>query len=287
MPDTKIVPIDPISDPRVTHEYSTLNGQKYHYFLGVPKGGKFKTTVFLIHGWPDLAIGWRYQIPYLIELGCRVVAPDMMGYGGTGAPPTPPNSLQLYGYKRASDDLAELARQLGSSRIVIGGHDWGGMIAWRFAQFYPSLVSHLFVVCTPYNVPHKEYISIEDLVKGPMPQFGYQLHLASGEIEKKVTTKEDMSAFIRGVYGARTPRKEVVFSPTKGILLNKLHELGPTWVMSDKVGLNAAAGTCICSCNRSNANSSPGAGLLCHDVREEWASRSLYVHLVRLKFPCD
>lgn len=36
-----------------------------------------------IHGWPDLSMGWRYQIPHLVELGFRVVAPDMMGYGGT------------------------------------------------------------------------------------------------------------------------------------------------------------------------------------------------------------
>lgn len=36
-----------------------------------------------IHGWPDLSMGWRYQIPLLVNLGFRVVAPDMMGYGGT------------------------------------------------------------------------------------------------------------------------------------------------------------------------------------------------------------
>jgi pimeloyl-ACP methyl ester carboxylesterase len=233
---SSVRPIDPISDPRVTHEYAILNGHRYHYFLGVPKDGKYKTTVFLIHGWPDLAIGWRYQIPYLIDMGCRVVAPDMMGYGETGAPVTPPNSLYLYGNKRASDDLAELAKQLGSSKITIGGHDWGGLIAWRFAAYHPDLVEHLFVVCTAYTTPHKDYISTEDLVNGPMPQFGYQLHLASGEIEKQLTTKEHMNAFIRGVYGkARTPKKEVVFSPTKGLIIDKLPELGPTYILSEKV----------------------------------------------------
>jgi hypothetical protein len=28
-------------------------------------------------------MGWRYQIPLLVDMGFRVVAPDMMGYGGT------------------------------------------------------------------------------------------------------------------------------------------------------------------------------------------------------------
>jgi soluble epoxide hydrolase / lipid-phosphate phosphatase len=36
-----------------------------------------------IHGFPDLSAGWRYQIPLFLELGCRVVVPDMMGYGET------------------------------------------------------------------------------------------------------------------------------------------------------------------------------------------------------------
>ena len=265
---SQVKPIDPISDPRVTHEYAILNGHRYHYFLGVPKDGKFKTTVFLIHGWPDLAIGWRYQIPYLLEMGCRVVAPDMMGYGETGAPATPPNSLYLYGNKRASDDLAELAKQLGAPKITVGGHDWGGLIAWRFAAYHPELVEHLFVVCTAYTAPHKDYISTEDLVKGPMPQFGYQLHLASGEIEKVLTTKDHMNAFIRGVYGkARTPQKEVAFSPTKGLLFDKLPKLGPTYIMSEKV--------CLTSCGTATVYSFvTGVGLLCIDVCQKWSARS-------------
>ncbi len=36
----------------------------------------------------------------------------------------PPYTLQDYGFKRISDDVAELARQLGASSIVLGGHDW-------------------------------------------------------------------------------------------------------------------------------------------------------------------
>ena len=28
-------------------------------------------------------MGWRYQIPQLLELGYRVICPDLMGFGGT------------------------------------------------------------------------------------------------------------------------------------------------------------------------------------------------------------
>ena len=77
-----------------------------------------------IHGWPDLAIGWRFQIPVLLKMGYRVVCPDLMGFGGTEAPRAPPESMSFYSFKRAADDIRELARQLGTSQIILGGHDW-------------------------------------------------------------------------------------------------------------------------------------------------------------------
>jgi hypothetical protein len=40
------------------------------------------------------------------------------------APKVPPNTISLYGLKRASDDIACLARQLGAPKIILGGHDW-------------------------------------------------------------------------------------------------------------------------------------------------------------------
>jgi len=66
----------------------------------------------------------------------------------------------------------------------------GGMVVWRTANWHPELVSHVFAVCTPYQAPSKDYISTEMLVNGPVPQFGYQLHLASGEVEPKIKSKE-------------------------------------------------------------------------------------------------
>ena len=119
--------IDMVNDPRVEHKTANLNGHTYHYLLGVPKT-PIKGTVFLIHGWPDCCAGWRYQIPMLLELGFRVVVPDLMGFAGSEAPRVPPGSIQLYSHKRAADDFAELARQLGAARIVLGGHDWGGSV---------------------------------------------------------------------------------------------------------------------------------------------------------------
>lgn len=34
-------------------------------------------------------MGWRYQIPTLVDLGLRVIAPDCLGYGRTVRPHLP------------------------------------------------------------------------------------------------------------------------------------------------------------------------------------------------------
>jgi len=229
-----ITPIDPISDTRVSRKTALLNGHPYHYLYGEPQGGRFRATVVLIHGFPDISLGWRYQIPFLLERGFRVVAPDLMGFGGTACPRVPPNPINLFGVKRAADDIAELARQLGAPKIILGGHDWGGFVVWRTAQWHPELVSHVFSICTTYTAPHEQYRSTEELVNGPLPQFGYQLHLASPEVEAAIQTKERMRQFLNGTYGGKGPNGEVLFDPAKGVLFENLPKVGKSKLFSDK-----------------------------------------------------
>jgi hypothetical protein len=105
----------------------------------------------------------------------------------------------------------------------------GGFVVWRAAQWYPDLITHVFSVCTPYTAPHKVYFSTEDLVKGQLPQFGYQLHLASGEVEKSVKDEQSIRQFLRG------PNSELVFDPEKGILAENLPIIGESRILNGKV----------------------------------------------------
>ncbi|KAI4843662.1 hypothetical protein E4T44_06620 [Aureobasidium sp. EXF-8845] len=222
------MPVDKITidDDRVSHREAVLNGQTYHYIHGVPKHGRFKATVFLIHGWPDLSYGWRYQIPFLIQQNMRVIVPDMMGYGRTDAPRSPPADLRLYSIKRAADDISELAKQLGAPQIILGGHDWGGFVVYRTAQWYPELVTHVFSVCTPYAAPSKHFISLTDMVKGPLPQFGYQMQLAGPELEANVKSHDQVRNFLKALYGGRSEQGKPCFRPETGIDLEALETIG-------------------------------------------------------------
>ncbi|KAI9659282.1 MAG: hypothetical protein M1821_001540 [Bathelium mastoideum] len=229
-------PIPLFQEPRVKADnYANLNGHTYHYILGQPHNGSYRATVFLIHGWPDLSAGWRYQIPMLIGCNLRVVALDMMGYGETDAPRVPPHSIHLYGFKRAADDIEELARQLGSSKIILGGHDWGGAVVYRVAQYKPWLVTALFSVCTPYVQLTSTYRSTKDIVQLSAPQFAYQLHLASGEIEDTLKTRVQIRQFLNSIYGGKSPTGEVAFNPYKGFDFEVSAKAEKTRLVDDNV----------------------------------------------------
>jgi hypothetical protein len=43
----------------------------------------------------------------------------------------PPNPINLYTYKRASDDIAALAKEVGAEQIILGGHDWYAIYSLR------------------------------------------------------------------------------------------------------------------------------------------------------------
>lgn len=75
-----------VDNPEFEYQTATLNGVKYNYIQAEPASGQAVGTIFLIHGWPELAVSWRNQIPFLTSKGLRVIVPDMIGYGGTDAP---------------------------------------------------------------------------------------------------------------------------------------------------------------------------------------------------------
>ncbi|KAJ6133910.1 hypothetical protein N7523_000232 [Penicillium sp. IBT 18751x] len=227
------MPVDKIrvsGDPRIKYKSTTINGHKYSYLLSQPESGKYRATIFLIHGFPDISMGWRYQIPMLVSMGLRVVAPDCLGYGRTDAP----NAFEAYSHKRCADDIKALANHLGESKVILGGHDWGAALAYRVALWHPDLISHLFTVCVPYARPMEKYISIEDLVANAAPHFAYQIQFASGNLEQVIRSKSEIRQFLSALYGGKTETREPGFDAEKGVLLDKLPHLKPSRLLSEE-----------------------------------------------------
>ena len=218
-------------DSRVRYETADVRGKKYTYIIGEPKGSPID-TIFLCHGWPDIAFGWRYQIPFLMDQGYRVVAPNMPGYSGTARPDT----LEGFTLKSVSDDIRELARQIvGEGQIILGGHDWGGAVVWRTAMWYPELIKAVFSVCTPFFPVQPDWYSLEDIIaSGRLHNFKYQLVLAGPDVEARLQGPEGIRQLLTALYGGTTPEGKPGFSTDQGPLFDNLPKLGPSPLVSSE-----------------------------------------------------
>ena len=131
----------------VLHRTATLaNGVSLHFVESGPADGP---TVLLLHGFPDLHLSWRLQLPALSVAGYRAVAVDMRGYGRSSAPP----GVRSYSRDAIVGDLLALLDLLvgvdGAVALLVG-HDWGAAVAWAVAELAPERVARLATL----NVPH-------------------------------------------------------------------------------------------------------------------------------------
>jgi pimeloyl-ACP methyl ester carboxylesterase len=101
--------------------------------------------VVLCHGWPELSYSWRHQISALAAAGFHAVAPDMRGFGRTGAPA----DIDAYSIFDTVGDMVALVAALGETQAVIVGHDWGAPVAWHAAMFRPDV----FIAVAGLSVP--------------------------------------------------------------------------------------------------------------------------------------
>ena len=118
-----------------THRSVTANGTRFH----VASSGD-GPLVLLLHGFPEFWWTWRHQLEALAGAGYRAVAADLRGYGGSDKPP------RGYDLITAAADAAGLIRALGEANAVVVGHDWGGLVAWTLAKYFPKSVRRLAVV---------------------------------------------------------------------------------------------------------------------------------------------
>jgi pimeloyl-ACP methyl ester carboxylesterase len=98
--------------------------------------------VLLLHGWPQDAWCWRHVIPLLADR-YRLIAPDLRGFGQTGAPA----SGSYNGLTIGADAIA-LLDALEIDRAHLIGHDWGGFGAFAAAIAAPNRIASMVVLNT-------------------------------------------------------------------------------------------------------------------------------------------
>lgn len=114
--------------------------------------------LLLLHGFPEAAISWDYQVAVLGNRGFRAVAPDQRGY----SPGVRPQAVAEYGISELVGDVLAIAAELGWGRFDLVGHDWGGTVAWWTATEHPDRLRTLNVVSAPHPGALGEALSTDE-----------------------------------------------------------------------------------------------------------------------------
>jgi pimeloyl-ACP methyl ester carboxylesterase len=125
------------------------------YLAAGPEDGPL---IIFIHGWPELALSWRHQLPFFAAMGFRAIAPDMRGYGRSSVYDT----HDAYSLKSVVEDMLELIDSLKGDKAIWVGHDWGSPVAWSMACHHPELCSGVASLCVPYATIEN---GLEEIIK--------------------------------------------------------------------------------------------------------------------------
>jgi pimeloyl-ACP methyl ester carboxylesterase len=183
----------------------------FYLSCGAPEA----TPIIFVHGWPELAISWRRQLPVFAELGFHAVAPDMRGYGRSSGYPR----HEDYAQEEILGDLMALIDHLGAEKAIWVGHDWGAPAVWTVAQHRPERCHAVANLCVPYipdGFAPQNLIPLADRTiypqaRFPAAQWDYQLFYEENFPAACAGFEADVRAAVRGMFragsavGARQP----------------------------------------------------------------------------------
>lgn len=136
---TSIRRLAPVRRPAdVVERELELHGRRVRYLTAGDDG----PVLLFLHGLGGSCATWT---PVLERLGgvARVIAPDMLGHGGSAAPDSGDYSPAGH-----ATWLRDLLNTLGLHQVTVVGHSFGGGVAMQFAYQYPERVERLVLVAS-------------------------------------------------------------------------------------------------------------------------------------------
>jgi len=128
----------------ITEHTAQVGEHTIFYLAAGPKDGPL---MIFVHGWPELSLSWRHQLPFFAALGYRAVAPDMRGYGRSSVY----KDHSAYGQRQVVGDMIGLLDSLGAKDAIWIGHDWGSPTVWAIASHHPDRCRAVASLCVPYS----------------------------------------------------------------------------------------------------------------------------------------
>lgn len=106
-------------DPQLYKNFRTSRGFNYNYYHAASTDGS-KPTLLFLHGFPSSSRDWKPLIDFFQPQGYRIIAPDLLGYGGTDKP----IDTDAFRMKFMTADIIEVLDAEKAENVVAIGHDW-------------------------------------------------------------------------------------------------------------------------------------------------------------------
>lgn len=201
-----------------------VNGLNVHVLEGGYEA-EGRPLALLLHGFPDLAYGWRHLIPILADAGYRVVAPDMRGYGRTtGWAGDYEAPLRPFSFLNMARDALGLVSALGYTRTaMLVGHDLGSPVAACCALARPDVFPAVVLMSAPFagapafafNIadsqaprsepPHQQQSLAAALAGLDPPRKHYQQYLSTRQANEDLShPPSGLHAFLRAFYHVKS-----------------------------------------------------------------------------------
>jgi pimeloyl-ACP methyl ester carboxylesterase len=172
-------------------------------------GARDAPPIIFVHGWPELSISWRHQLPCFAALGFRAIAPDMRGYGRSTVHPEPAN----YALEQIVADMIELLDGLGHEKAIWVGHDWGSPVVWNIASHFPQRCHGVTNLCVPYFPKGFTTDSLLDLIDRaiypqadfPFGQWEYQLFYRENFDKARAAFEANVTATVKALFRKGDP----------------------------------------------------------------------------------
>jgi pimeloyl-ACP methyl ester carboxylesterase len=176
----------------ITEHVAQTGAHRTFYLASGPENGPL---IIFVHGWPELSLSWRHQLPALAALGFRCIAPDMRGYGRSSIY----REIDDYAQEMIVGDMIALLDYLQRDRAVWVGHDWGSPVVWNIASHHPDRCAGVANLCVPYSGPDTSAFELIDRAiypedEYPVGQWDYMLYYhesfdkATAEFDANVRT---------------------------------------------------------------------------------------------------
>ncbi len=188
---------------------NTASQRPAHDSLSCERAGGRRAD-HLRHGWPELSLSWRHQLPVFGGLGFRAMAPDMRGYGRSRVYPR----HEDYALEHVAAGMVELLDHLGAAKAMWVGHDWGGPVVWTMAQQHPG---RCMAWPTSASLPagrlrRREHDPLVDRSvypeeQYPAAQWDYRLHYRENFAAAQAEMEADPHATVRALFRGGSPSR--------------------------------------------------------------------------------